>query len=102
MRATAAFGFLCALLLAASSAAAENRVFVIANSPDGYGVDQCLATGARCGALIANAYCQSRDYLTAASFRRVESGDITNTVPVAATGASLANGDAFIAIECAR
>lgn len=35
----------CASLLAASSALAETRVFIIANPADGYGVDQCLAKG---------------------------------------------------------
>jgi hypothetical protein len=101
MRPLTALGALCGLLLLAAGAAAETRIFVIANSPDGYGVDQCLATGARCGSLVANAYCQSRDYLQAASFRRVDAGEITNST--AAEGAPAgAVGDAFVAIECAR
>ena len=29
------------------SAQAEKRIFIIANNADGYGVDRCLATGAR-------------------------------------------------------
>jgi len=33
-------------LLAATAAAAESRVFIVANQADGYGVDQCLATNA--------------------------------------------------------
>jgi hypothetical protein len=94
-------GTLCGLLLLATGAAAETRTFVIANSPDGYGVDQCLATGARCGSLVANAYCQSRDYLQAASFRRIDAGDITNSIATD-TALPLAAGDAFVAIECAR
>ena len=29
------------------SAQAEKRIFIIANNADGYGIDRCLATGAR-------------------------------------------------------
>ena len=35
----------CVSLLAGSAAWADSRVFIIANQPDGYGVDQCLAQG---------------------------------------------------------
>jgi hypothetical protein len=87
-------GFLCG-----SAADAENRTFVIADSSDGYGVDQCLATGARCGTLIADAYCQSRDFSKAASFHRVESGEVTGSI---ATKAAAKVGAPFFAIECAR
>jgi hypothetical protein len=31
---------------------AEKRLFIIANEADGYGVDNCLATGAPCGIRI--------------------------------------------------
>src|SRR6266542_2974368 len=61
-----------ALVLAAgvfaTAAQAEKRVFIIANNSDGYGVDRCLATGASCGAAVATAYCQSRNYAASASF----------------------------------
>ena len=40
----------CAILLAASAAAADSRVFIVANQADGYGVDECLASGEKCGA----------------------------------------------------
>jgi hypothetical protein len=81
--------------------AAESRMFIVANNPDGYGVDRCLATGASCGRAIAAAYCQSREYRTAVSYRKVERDDITGTVP---GGESCKGGmcDAFVAIECAR
>lgn len=93
-------GFL-AMFLLASSASAETRIFIIANAPDGYGVDQCLAKGFGCGTLVANAYCQSQDYLRAAGFRRVEPGDVTGAITVADTG-SRQEGSAFVAIECTR
>jgi len=91
-----------ALVLAGVSLArAENRVFIIANNADGYGVDRCLATGATCGGPAATAYCKSRDFTGAASFRKVERDEITGAVPTSATcrGASCED---FVAIECTR
>ena len=42
----------CALIAASTSASfADSKVFIVANQPDGYGIDECLANGARCGAL---------------------------------------------------
>ena len=72
MRFIAAALTLAAVLCGNVSAQAENRIFIIANDPDGYGVDRCLATGARCGTAVATAYCRSREFTQAASFRRVE------------------------------
>jgi hypothetical protein len=92
-----------ALVLAAgvfaSAAQAEKRVFIIANNSDGYGVDRCLATGASCGAAVATAYCQSRNYTEAASFRKVDRQEIAGAEP-ATTGTSAR--DQFVAIECLR
>jgi hypothetical protein len=76
---------------------AEKRIFIIVNDPDGYGVDRCLATGARCGTAVATAYCRSREYTQAASFRRVEREEITGTIPV-----GVAKTEEFVAIECSR
>ena len=92
-----------ALVLAAtaisSAAQAEKRIFIIANNSDGYGVDRCLATGATCGVAVATAYCQSRDFRQAASFRKVDHDEITGAVP--STNGSSAR-DEFVAIECLR
>jgi hypothetical protein len=79
------------------SAQAEKRIFIIANNPDGYGVDRCLSTGASCGAAIATAYCQSRDFKQAASYRKVDRDEITGAIP---TGGGRA--EEFVAIECSR
>ncbi len=92
-----------ALVLAAgvfaTAAQTEKRVFIIANNSDGYGVDRCLATGASCGAAVATAYCQSRNYAEAASFRKVDRQEIAGAEP-ATTGSSAR--DQFVAIECLR
>src|SRR4051794_12054173 len=94
------FGALClAGLLFSTAAQAERRIFIIANNADGYGVDRCLATGARCGAAVATAYCQSREFVKAASFRKVDREEITGAVP--STNGTSAR-DEFVAIECLR
>jgi|SRR5215470_7193498 len=82
-----------------SAAQAEKRTFIIANNSDGYGVDRCLASGATCGVPVATAYCQSRDYAKAASFRKVDHDEITGGVP--STNGTSAR-DEFVAIECLR
>ena len=86
-----------AVLCGSVSVQAETQIFIIANDPDGYGVDRCLATGARCGAAVATAYCRSREFTQAASFRRVEREEITGTIPV-----GVAKTEEFVAIECSR
>jgi len=85
----------------AAPAAAENRVFVIANHADGYGIDRCLANGERCGAVVAAAYCQSQSFTAAKSFRKIERDEITGVVP---TIGAICAGDceSFVAIECSR
>ncbi len=86
-----------AALYANVSAQAEKRIFIIANNPDGYGVDRCLASGAPCGAAVATAYCQSREFAQAGSFRKVDRDEITGAVPTSGP-----NHDEFVAIECSR
>jgi hypothetical protein len=98
---------LAALTLAAAlhvnvSAQAEKRVFIIASYADGYGIDRCLATGDACGAAAATAYCRSRDFNQAASYRRVDRDDITGVVPASTTACSGGGCNEFVAIECAR
>jgi hypothetical protein len=92
----------CASLIAASGACAETRVFIIANQADGYGVDQCLAKGEKCGAQVARTYCQSRDFAQVSSYRRVDPDEITGSVPK--TGANCSHGhcDEYVAITCQR
>jgi hypothetical protein len=86
----------------ARPAGAETKIFIVENQPDGYGIDQCLATGANCGKPMASAYCQSRQFAQATSFRKAEPDEIS---------VGRASGDAvcrtlgcvdFVAIECER
>jgi hypothetical protein len=94
---------LAASCLLATPAQSDTRRFIIANMPDGYGVDQCLATGASCGNLVANSYCQSQDYTQAASFKKLDRADITNSIVSADDDSAWRPGSGnFVAIECTR
>jgi hypothetical protein len=90
-------------VLAASAASADSRVFIIANQADGYGVDQCLARGEKCGAHAARSYCQSRDFAQASSYRRVDPDEVTGAVPKApGETCSYAGCAEYVAITCQR
>ena len=91
-----------AVLLAASAAQAEKRIFIIANNADGYGVDRCLASGSPCGTAAATAYCKSREFAQALSFRKVDKDDITGAIPANSGACRGGNCDQFVAIECTR
>ena len=93
---------LCAFLLSAASASAETRVFIIANHADGYGIDQCLAKGEKCGAHAASSYCQSRDFAQASSYRRVDPDEITGSVPKDSAKCLHGGCDEYVAITCQR
>lgn len=103
MRSTFAVLAFAAAILCATYASAERRMFIIANNANGYGVDRCLASGASCGAAVATAYCRSREFSQAVSFRKVDKEDITGAVPTGASGGCRGNScDEYVAIECSR
>ena len=90
-------------LLTAPAAWADSRVFIIENQADGYGVDQCLAKGEKCGAHAARSYCQSRDFAQATSYRRVDPDEITGAIPKASGGnCNHAGCNEYVAITCQR
>lgn len=91
-----------AILFAADVAFAEKRVFILDNNSESYGVDRCLATGASCGAAVANSYCRSREFNRAVAYRRLDREEITGTVPAGSLACSGAGCADFVAIECAR
>ena len=107
MRISSAFIFdavlVCGLLVAVSAAHADSRVFIIANQADGYGVDQCLAKGDKCGAHAARSYCQSREFAQATAYRRVDPDEITGSVPKAGNANCSGPGcGEYVAITCQR
>jgi hypothetical protein len=93
----------CTFLLAASAASADSHVFIIANQADGYGVDQCLARGDKCGAHAARSYCQSREFAHATAYRRVDPDEITGAVPKGGPEKCTGSGcGEYVAITCQR
>ena len=93
----------CVLVLGPSAASADSRVFIIANQADGYGVDQCLARGEKCGAHAARSYCQSRDFAQATAYRRVDPDEITGSVPKVGGGkCGPGSCNEYVAITCQR
>lgn len=97
----AALAFATALY-ANVSAHAERRTFIIPSNADGYGIDRCLANGEACGNAAATAYCRSREFAQAASFRKVDREEITGAVPRAGTACKSGNCNEFVAIVCSR
>jgi hypothetical protein len=91
------------MICLAASAHAERRMFIVVSNPDGYGVDRCLGSGDKCGAVVAAAYCKSHQFSEAASFRKVDRDDITGSIP-ASSGEACTGGscDEFVAIVCSR
>lgn len=91
-----------AILISAGAASAETHIYIIVNHADGYGVDQCLARGDKCGAHAALSYCRSRDFAQALSYHRVEPEEITGSVPKNATNCRRGGCDEYVAITCQR
>jgi hypothetical protein len=93
----------CLFFALSSSVSADSRVFVIAAQADGYGIDQCLANGERCGAHAARAYCQSREFAEASTYRQLDPTEITSSAAeFANTSCRGATCGRPIAITCAR
>jgi hypothetical protein len=97
----AGFAALLSVCLA-TSAQAERRMFIIANDGDGYGVDRCLASGDKCGAAAANAYCRTHQFASAASYRKVDRDDITGAIPTGGSSGCRDSNCNVVAIVCAR
>ncbi len=92
----------CCVLFAGSAARADSRVFIISSLADGYGVDQCLAKGEKCGAHAAQSYCRSRNFAHATSYRQVDPDEITGSVPKAGENCGHSACGEYIAITCQR
>lgn len=90
-------------LSAATEAQAERRMFIVPGNVDGYGVDRCLASGDKCGAAAAAAYCRSREFAQAASYRRVDRDEITGSIPASSPGSCHGQAcEELVAIVCTR
>jgi len=98
----AVFGLSVILCVGAAAAAAEQRMFIIANDGDGYGVDRCLASGDKCGAAAADAYCRNHQFAAATSYRKVDRDDITGAIPTGPAGCRSGRCEDLVAILCTR
>jgi hypothetical protein len=91
-----------ATLLGMPAAQADKRIFIIANNANGYGVDRCLASGAKCGAAAATAYCKANEFALALSFRKLDKDEITGAAPATSPECRGGTCEHFVAIECTR
>jgi hypothetical protein len=82
------------------AAGAENRIFIIAPTTPGYSAEDCQ--GENCSAEMASAFCRSREYRRALTYRKVNREEITGPVPPSVLSCHDGKCDDFIAIECAR
>ena len=92
-----------ASLIAAPSARAETRIFLV-DASDGYEIDRCLASGEVCGAAAAAALCRAREYAKAVDFGRLDPSEVTGGVP-AGTQVKACEGRSCpdrVAITCSR
>jgi hypothetical protein len=92
---------LCVAFAAVTPAFADTRVFLVANQPDEYGIDQCLASGESCGALAARSYCKAHEFTQASSYHRADPAEITGSIPTGDAAATI-RGASYVAITCQR
>jgi hypothetical protein len=59
--------------------AMTDNTFLIPHA-DGYGVAECIAGSGECGRIVANAWCESKGFKTAAAYGVTQASDITGSV----------------------
>ena len=77
---TVLIGLTAFLYLAQGIARAEQHMFLVANDADSYGIDRCLASGEKCGAAAANAYCKTQAFTAATKYHKVDRDDLTGGI----------------------
>jgi CO dehydrogenase/acetyl-CoA synthase gamma subunit (corrinoid Fe-S protein) len=90
------------LCFASDIARAEQHRFLVANDADGYGVDRCLASGEKCGAAAANAYCRTQAFTAAAIYHKIDQDDLTGAVSKETAGTCQTGTCDVVAIVCLR
>jgi hypothetical protein len=101
MRSLLILFFLSAFVAGAACAQVETRIFIVSSHANDYRAVKCPTDHEKCGEAMAAAYCKSRDYARAISYRKIPRQEITGGVPAA----SACNGgicEEFVAIECGR
>src|SRR5262245_66047808 len=77
---TILIGLAALLCLVPSATRAEQHIFLVANDADSYGIDRCLASGEKCGAAAANAYCRTQAFTAAAKYHKIDQNDLTGAI----------------------
>jgi hypothetical protein len=90
------------LCFGSSIARAEQHRFLVANDADGYGVDRCLASGEKCGAAAANAYCRMQAFAAAAAYHKVDQNDLPGAVSKETSDKCQTGRCDVVAIVCLR
>lgn len=93
----------CAFALT-GAARADTRIFLLDNF-EGYGVDDCLASGAPCGERVANAWCRAHEFARAIDYGRAVASDPVRPVAAGATPVETCTGPlcpVVVAITCTR
>jgi hypothetical protein len=90
------------LCFGSSIGRAEQHRFLVANDADGYGVDRCLASGEKCGAAAANAYCRMQAFTAATTYHKVDQDDFTAAVSKETSGNCQTGGCDVVVIVCLR
>ena len=102
MRVLLAVSLLAVILPAHLSAASEKRTFIVATNSDGYGIDRCLASGEKCGAAAANAYCRTQAFTAAARYHKIDQDELTKSVTKDASVTCQPGACEIVAIICLR
>ena|SRR5215470_9788350 len=89
-------------LISVNPAQAERRMFIVANDADGYGIDRCLATGEKCGAAAAKAYCKTQAFAEVSTYHKADRYDITGATANGTSDACQGNSCNVVAIVCTR
>ena len=92
--------FFFALVTGAISARAEQRIFIVSSHANDYRAARCVTDGEKCGEAMAAAYCKSREYARAISYRKIPRQEITGGVSASACNSGKC--EEFVAIECER
>lgn len=79
---------------APSQAASPSATFVVPAN-DGYGVGDCVASGAACARIVADAWCEAQGFARSATFGFTDDVEVTGSIPGAAASRS-------VSITCAQ
>ena len=99
---TILIGLAALLCLVPSTTRAEQHIFLVANNADGYGIDRCLASGEKCGAAAAHAYCRTQAFTAAAKYHKIAQFDLTGTITKDASVTCQPGTCEVVAIVCLR